>query len=100
MSDDPEGLEPANLKFLRRLVTTLTATMIIGVIVLIGVVVIRLQAPSITFPQNIELPQGVTPTAYTQGRGWYAVVSDEDSILIFDATSGALRQTIPIQQPK
>ena len=97
MSDDPEGVEPANLKFLRRLVTTLTATMIIGVIVLIAVVVIRLQAPSLTFPEMIDLPTGVSATAYTQGQGWYAVVTEDNTILIFDATTGDISQTITIE---
>ena len=91
--------EPANLKFLRRLVTILTATMIIGVIIIIGLLVMRLNAPNATvsFPDSIELPKGVIATAFTKGDGWYAVVTDDQEILIFDAESGAIRQTIAIQ---
>jgi|TARA_B110000261_G_C13068675_1_gene351261 hypothetical protein len=48
--------EPANLQFLRRLVTTLTATMIIGLIAIFTVLVIRLQASSAMFPEIIALP--------------------------------------------
>jgi hypothetical protein len=48
--------EPANLRFLRRLVTTLTATMIIGLIAIFTVLVIRLQASSTMFPEIIALP--------------------------------------------
>ena len=48
--------EPANLRFLRRLVTTLTATMIIGLIAIFTVLVIRLQASSAMFPEIIALP--------------------------------------------
>ncbi len=89
--------EPANIRFLRRLVTVLTATMIIGLIVLIGLIVIRLQTPSITLPDQVTLPDGVTATAYTQGQGWFAVVTDDNRILIFDGRDGDLRQEIQVE---
>jgi hypothetical protein len=98
MNDVPEQVEPANLRFLRRLVTTLTAVMIVGLVVLIGVVVIRLQQPSVSFPEKITLPSGETATAYTQGRGWYGVVTESNQIIIFDATSHEIRQTIAIEE--
>ncbi len=90
--------EPANLKFLRRLVTILTATMITGVILIIALLVMRLNAPTTTvsFPDNIQVPNGVTITAFTKGNGWYALVTKDQQILIFDATSGAIRQSIAI----
>ncbi len=94
--DDTSGQEPPNLKFLRRLVTVLTATMILGLIVLIGLIVIRLQTPSITLPGQVNLPEGVTATAYTQGQGWFAVVTDRNTIMIFDGQSGQLRREIEI----
>ncbi len=102
MSDnpgDPAIEEPANLKFLRRLVTTLTATMIIGLVVLIGLIVIRLQTPlhPIAFPEAITLPDGVTAQTYTQGPGWYAIVTTDNEILIFDADSGEIRQRVGIE---
>jgi len=50
--------EPANLRFLRRLVTTLTATMIVGLIAIFTVLVIRLQSPVAIFPEITALPQG------------------------------------------
>ncbi len=104
MNDAPlEPEEPANLKFLRRLVTTLTGTMIVGVVVIIGLLVMRFNgkpAPVSTGPElpaSITLPQGAQATAFTMGKGWYAVVTDGDTILIFDADSGELRQTIRIE---
>ena len=48
--------EPANLRFLRRLVTTLTATMILGLIAIFAVLVIRLQTTSPMFPEITALP--------------------------------------------
>lgn len=97
MTELPERPEPANLRFLRRLVTTLTAVMIVGLVVLIGLIVIRLQQPSVTFPESITLPEGETATAYTQGRGWFAVVTESDQIIIYDATSGEIRKTIDVE---
>lgn len=91
--------EPANLKFLRRLVTVLTGTMIVGVVVIIGLLVMRINAKPATTAMldSITLPGGVTASAYTVGKGWYAVVTTGNEILIFDRESGALRQTIKIQ---
>jgi hypothetical protein len=100
MDSDPEfpAEEPANLKFLRRLVTTLTATMIVGLVVMITLVVIRLNtsAPDLALPDYITLPDGTRATAFTQAPNWYAVVTDDDKILIFDRDSGELTQEIPV----
>ncbi|PTX56666.1 hypothetical protein C8N43_1326 [Litoreibacter ponti] len=86
--------EPANLKFLRRLVTTLTATMIVGLVVLIALVVIRVNdaGPAPSLPGNITLPDGTTPMAVTYGPDWYLVVTDDDRILVFDQTTSELMQ--------
>lgn len=96
---DPEMPEPANLRFLRRLVTVLTITMIGGVITVITLLVIRLQSPApnvVDLPDQIELPEGVAaPQAVTFGDGWTAVVAG-DEILIFGTGDGALRQRIDI----
>jgi len=94
--------EPANLKFLRRLVTILTGTMIVGVVVIIGLLVMRINSKPAPvpagpdLPASITLPEGAHATAFTMGKGWYAVVTDRDEILIYDADSGELRQTIQI----
>jgi len=105
MNDAPlEPEEPANLKFLRRLVTLLTGTMIVGVVVIIGLLVMRINgkpAPVSTGPElpaSITLPDGAQATAFTMGKGWYAVVTDGDAILIYDADSGELRQTVQVER--
>jgi hypothetical protein len=48
-------------------------------------------------PDTITLPDGTTATAFTQARNWYAVVTDDDQILIFSRESGRLLQTIRIE---
>lgn len=55
-------------------------------------------APSATasYPSDLTLPEGLRATAYTQGEGWSAIVTDSQQILIFDS-EGNLRQTIAIE---
>ncbi len=93
--DDP--VEPANLRFLRRLVTVLTVVMIAGVLVVIVLLVTRLNRDAPLLPDQIALPEGVTARAFTQGPDWYAIVTSEDQILIFDRLTGTLRQTVDVE---
>ena len=96
MTKAPEPVEPANLKFLRLLVTTLTAIMIVGVLVVIALLVTRLRDTGPSLPAEITLPDGARATAFTQGQGWYAVVTDDNRLLVFNRTSGALVQELAI----
>lgn len=89
-------MEPPQIRFLRRLVTTLTVVMIGGLVVIISLLVIRLQADDVPLPGEIALPDGIEAEAVTLGRGWIAVVSRDNRILIFDRESGALRQEVRI----
>ena len=93
--DTPEL--PANLAFLRRLVTVLTLIMIGGVVTVVSLLVIRLNAPGVPpLPDRIDLPDGARAQAFTQGADWFAVVTDANEILIFDRDDGTLRQTVTI----
>ena len=79
--------------------TVLTATMILGVLAIVTLLVIRLQAPApvaVPLPDTIALPEGVTALAVTQARDWYAVVTEDERILVFDRATGALRQEVAI----
>lgn len=98
---DPK--DAAGLTLLRRLVTGLLGVMIVGFLVLIGLLVTRFPdfedtGPALSWPETLDLPEGVTPEAVTRGADWVAVVA-EDEILIFDASSGALRQRIAVETP-
>ncbi|MBT8457614.1 MAG: hypothetical protein HKO95_07460 [Rhodobacteraceae bacterium] len=99
MDDDTplSGPDTRHLRFLKGLVTVLTATMILGVLAIVVLLVIRLQAPAPpALPASITLPDGATATAFTQGDGWFAVVTADDRILIFDRVGGTLLQTVDI----
>ena len=95
--------EPANLRFLRRLVTVLTAVMIVGLLTIVALLVIRLAGPAsaptpatLQLPASISLPEGHRALSFTQGPDWFAVVSDQNEIFIFDGETGDLRQQITI----
>lgn len=96
----PDGLPPS-LRFLKWLVIVLTLTMIIGVITVVAVIVTRMQQgfdaqPALpVLPDSISLPDGATPQAITFGKGWTAVVTEDDHILIF-SSDGSLRQDVKI----
>ncbi len=82
--------------FLRRLVTVLTLTMIAGVVLIIGLIVMSFYAVPTPLPEAISLPGGAGAVAFTQGPDWYAVVTDRDQILIFDRVTCRLTQTVDI----
>ena len=93
----PEPELPPSLRFLKRLVTVLTITMILGVITVVGLLVTRLTAvaPVASLPEGMRLPAGTSMAAVTFGTGWIAVVTTQNHILIYD-TAGTLRQNLKI----
>ena len=90
------------MRYLKRLVTAMTLTTIVGLVVLVGVVVMRFSqttpdhATGPALPDQITLPDGVVADAVTFGADWYAVVSGND-ILVFDQDSGDLIKRIPVR---
>ncbi|WP_138933592.1 DUF6476 family protein [Roseovarius arcticus] len=103
MDDDPQmqPVDPAMVRYLRVLVTALSATMIIGFIIIVALFVTRFAgAPDVALPDAIALPDGAKAEAFTQGRDWYAVVTEADNILIYDRLTGQLRQTVRIDITK
>lgn len=97
MNDDSNLPEPGNLRFLRLLVTGLTATMVAGLLVLIGLFVTRFPTAPAPLPDMISLPDGTRAQAFTATPGWYAVVTTDDRILIYNRADGQLWQEITVQ---
>ncbi|MGR3795459.1 DUF6476 family protein [Vannielia sp. SX4] len=96
MAAPDENELPVDLKWLKRLVTGLTLTMIAGIAVIAALLIIRLSGPqSPSFPEEIALPAGAEVQAYTAGPGWHAVVTTDGRILIY-AADGTLRQEIEV----
>ena len=98
---DTEGLPPS-LRFLKGLVIVLTLTMIVGVITVVAVIVTRMPTAMrspLLLPDQITLPSGTTAQAVTMGDDWIGVVTGNDRFLIFDRSTGALRQDVVIMAP-
>jgi hypothetical protein len=83
------------LRMLRRLVTALTLVMIVGMVVVATLLALRLGAPPRPplLPDTLALPEGTEIRAVTRGEGWWAVVTGQGEILIFDA-AGRLAQRV------
>ncbi|MDU8926025.1 DUF6476 family protein [Alisedimentitalea sp. MJ-SS2] len=96
MDDTPNPIDARTLKFLRILVTTLTATMIIGLLVIIALFVIKFSETRPPLPERIALPDGVKAVAFTQAETWYAVVTDDNRILIYSPSTGTLLQEVEV----
>jgi hypothetical protein len=103
MNDLPQSSgEPANLRFLRILVTILTASMIAGLLTIIVLIVIRVPTvintveDPVPLPEAVTLPDGTVAASFTMGPDWYAVVTADNQILIFNRDDGTLRQTLTI----
>jgi len=85
------------VKYLRLLVTILTVTMIVGFLVIVFLFVTKFsEAFGPELPNEITLPDGTEATAFTQGDTWFAIVTKDQKILIFDRDGGTLRKTISI----
>lgn len=96
IKDPSQDIElPPSLRFLQKLVTVLTVTMIGGVLIIIALLVIRLNDDAVSLPASVTLPNGTKPVAFTQTKDWYAVVTEDNRILIFDL-NGELAQTLDV----
>ena len=103
--NDPEGEGPLppSLRYLKTLVTVLTATMILGLLTMIVLFVIRLgpgveqraESP-LPLPDEIVLPEGAKLLSVAWGKDHYVVVTNDNRVLIFDR-SGNLTKTVDIE---
>ena len=87
---------PRNLRFLQRLVTLLTVSMIGGILIIAALLAFKLHSESVNFPQTLILPDGTKPIAFTQTKDWYSVITDADQILIYK-NDGTLIRSIAVQ---
>lgn len=86
-AQEPEGPEAGNLRFLRRMVTVLTAIMIVGVLTVVVLLVIRLgAAPKLAIPDHIDLPAGAEAIAVTRTTDALIVLTADGRVLQYDNT--------------
>ncbi len=108
MSDDipdhqPDMPEPSGLRKLRVIVTLLTATMIIGILAIFFLIFYKIMQPAVpdlALPETLEIPEGETAQAITQGRDWIAIVTidaeGQERIRILDV-DGSPRQVVDLR---
>lgn len=98
--EDPGPPLPASVRLLQWLVIGLTASMMLGVIAVVAVVVTRFPKPAtLPLPETLALPPGAEPLSVAQGADWVGIVTADDRILIYDRATGALRQTVTLTRP-
>ena len=68
--------------------TILTATMIGGVLLIVVLIVMRFREVPPPLPDAVSLPDGARAVSFTQGPDWYAIVTDQDEILVYDRVTG------------
>ncbi len=85
------------MRYLKWLVTTLTVTMIVGLVVLIALVVMRFnQSTPLEFPDQIALPQGVNVESLTRGPDYLLVVSEDGRAFVFSPDGQTLRKELDL----
>ncbi len=70
--------------------------MTLGIVALVLLFWARLPEPLPPLPEAIALPEGATAMAFTRGRGFLAVVTEADEILVFDPSGRVLKQRIAL----
>lgn len=72
--------------------------MILGLLVIVTLFVTRFwRGPDLALPASVTLPEGARATAFTQGGNWFAIVTGDGRILIYDRAGGTLRQVVEIE---
>lgn len=95
-SPEPQPVDPALVKYLRVLVTGLTVTMIAGFLVIVALFVTKFSGSfGPDLPDQIALPDGTSAQAFTRAENWFAIVTTDNRILIYDL-NGALMQSIAV----
>jgi hypothetical protein len=99
----PAGLD-RTVRFLRLLTGLLAGTMILGLIAIVALLVTRWPVPprtaalpvGATLDGGLRLPPGLTAEAVTIGAGWALLVTEGREIVVFDPSTGAIRQRVPM----
>ena len=85
---------PAEVRFLKWLVTGLALVMGGGMIALVALMWVRLgAAPLPDLPAAIDLPAGASAEAITFARDWIVVVTETGEVLLYDR-EGNLRDRV------
>ena len=82
--------------------TVLTITFIVGFAIIVALFLYKFRDLQFTgpllLPDSIVLPPETEVQAFTQGRDWYAIVTQDDRILIYGREGDQPVQEIEIKQ--
>ena len=96
-----DDAEIRGLRLLRHLVTVLTLVMIAGIVLIVVLLWLRLNAPPApTFPESLALPADAVPQAVTRGEGFIAVVTTDGRIFILDPAGTEVVDEITVRLPE
>lgn len=98
---EEDGPLPPNLRFLRMLVTVLTAVMILGVITIVALLVIRLGdhgQPILVHPEVFDIPEGVNTLGYSVVDGYTVIVGDDQVIRVFASDTRELVNQLDLSE--
>ena len=99
--DDTELGLPPSLRYLKVLVTVLTAIMIFGVLTIIALLVIRLNdngRPILVHPELFDLPAGVGTVGYSVVNDYTVLIGDDGVIRVFSSDTRALIEEHRLQE--
>ena len=75
--------------------------MICGIITLVFLIVIKMKDLnndfSINIPKEIILPDNKVAKAFTISTDWYAIVTENNEILIYDSNTNNIQQVVKIK---
>lgn len=96
-----EAGPPPELRFLKLLVGTLAAVMIVGILGIVALLALRLpgQPAPLSLPEGLVLPEGTRAEALSFGRDWVVVLTEDGAALVYDRATGTLRQRITLGAP-
>lgn len=69
--------------------------MIVGILIIVTLLVIKIRSEDLNFPNNLLLPDGIKPVAFTQTKDWYSIVTEDNDILIYK-NDGTLIKSIKV----
>ncbi len=72
--------------------TVLTATMIVGVITVVALLVTSLPGGTVRVPPGLDLPDGTVAHAVTQAPGFWIVTTADARVFVFDDGGTLLRE--------
>ena len=81
---------------------TMTVTLIVGFIIIVGLFITKFNSfvalPDQIFPDQIMLPNGTRAATFTASKDWFAIITTDDELLLYDQHTNDLIRRINLLQ--